>query len=119
MHVDHRFLRLDGRVFEVLSDESDYQHRLHVDVVGFEVSGPDRKGRHKARIGRMENGELSPGSQRTRFELDEAEYRRFSALVEAAHAARDAGPEPWEAAPWGRAPWGLTPRATRTEGSDP
>ena len=31
MRVDHLFLRMDGRVFEVLSDQSDYQHRVHVD----------------------------------------------------------------------------------------
>ncbi len=41
MRVDHLFLRLDGRVFEVLSDQSDYQHRVHVDVLGFaRVKGP-------------------------------------------------------------------------------
>ena len=42
MRVDHLFLRMDGRVFEVLSDQSDYQHCIHVDVVGFEVKGAAR-----------------------------------------------------------------------------
>ena len=95
MRVDHLFLRLDGRVFEVLSDRSDYQHRVHVDVVGFEVKGPDRKGRYKVRIGMMDGDELHLGTTRTGLELDEAQFQRFTALVAAAKAARDAGPDPW------------------------
>lgn len=97
MRVDHLFLRLDGRVFEVLSDQSDHQHRVHVDVVGFEVKGPDRKGRYKARIGTLDEGgqELKLGPMRTQLELDEAELERFTALVAAAKAARVAGPDPW------------------------
>jgi putative aminopeptidase FrvX len=52
MRVDHLFLRLDGRVFEVLSDESDYMQRVHVDAVGFAVKGPDRDGRYKVQRSR-------------------------------------------------------------------
>jgi hypothetical protein len=95
MRADHLFLRLDGRVFEVLSDRSDYQHRVHVDVVGFAVSGPDRKGRYKVRIGMMDGEELRMGTTRTQLELDEPQFQRFSALVTAAKAVRDAGPDPW------------------------
>jgi hypothetical protein len=95
MRVDHLFLRLDGRVFEVLSDQSDYQHRVHVDVVGFAVKGPDRKGNYKARIGILDGEELKLGAARTQVELDEAQFQRFSGLVAAAKAARDAGPDPW------------------------
>ena len=84
-----------GRVFEILSDRSDYQHRVHVDVVGFEVKGPDRKGRYKARIGMLDEGELNLGTTRTSVEMDEAEFQRFTALVAATRAARDAGPDPW------------------------
>lgn len=95
LRVDHLFLRLDGRVFEVLSDESDYQHRVHVDVVGFAVKGPDRKGRYTVLIGMLDGDALRLGATRTKLELDEAQFQRFSALVAHAHAARDAGPAPW------------------------
>lgn len=95
MRVDHLFLRLDGRVFEVLSDESSYQQRIHVDAVGFAVKGPDRDGRYKVQIGMLRGDELHMGAGRTRLELDEAQFGRFSALVAAAHAARDAGPDKW------------------------
>jgi hypothetical protein len=95
MRVDHLFLRLDGRVFEVLSDQSDYQHRVHVDVVGFAVKGPDRNGRYKVRIGMLDGDELRLGPTRTQVELDEAQFERFNALVALAKAARDAGPDPW------------------------
>ncbi|MDA0184535.1 hypothetical protein OJ997_29805 [Solirubrobacter phytolaccae] len=95
MRVDHLFLRLDGRVFEVLSDQSDYQHRVHVDVVGFAIKGPDRHGRYKVRIGMLDGDELRLGPTRTQFELEEAQLERFTALVELAKAARDAGPDPW------------------------
>ena len=95
MRVDHLFLRLDGRVFEVLSDQSDYQHRVHVDVLGFAVKGPDRKGNYKVRIGMLDGDELNLGTTRTQVELDETQFQRFSALVAAATAARDAGPDPW------------------------
>jgi hypothetical protein len=95
MRVDHLFLRMDGRVFEILSDQSDYQHRVHVDVVGFEVKGPDRKGRYKARIGMLDGDELNLGTTRTGVELDAAQFERFTALVAATRAARDAGPDAW------------------------
>ncbi len=95
MRVDHLFLRMDGRVFEILSDRSDYQHRVHVDVVGFEVKGPDRKGRYTVRIGMLDGNELNLGTTRTSVDLDEAEFQRFTALVAATRAARDAGPDPW------------------------
>jgi hypothetical protein len=95
MRVDHLFLRLEGRVFEVLSDQSDYQHRVHVDVVGFAVKGPDRHGRYKARIGMLDGEELKYGTARTQVELDETQYQRFTQLVAAAKAARAAGPDPW------------------------
>lgn len=95
MRVDHLFLRLDGRVFEVLSDQSDYQHRVHVDVVGFAIKGPDRKGRYKVRIGMLDGDALNLGTTRTGFELEEAQLERFNALVAATKAARDAGPDPW------------------------
>lgn len=32
LHVDHLFLRLDEPGFEIQSDESSYQQRIHVDV---------------------------------------------------------------------------------------
>jgi hypothetical protein len=95
MRVEHLFLRLDGRVFEVLSDESDYVQRIHVDAVGFAVKGPDGDGRYKVQIGMMSKGELNLGAGRTRLKLDEEQFQRFSKLVAAAHAARDAGPERW------------------------
>ncbi|RKQ90412.1 hypothetical protein C8N24_0214 [Solirubrobacter pauli] len=95
MRVDQLFLRLDGRVFEVLSAESDYQHRVHVDVVGFAVKGPDRKGTYKVRIGILDGEELKLGATRTQVELDAAQFERFERLVAAAKAARDAGPDPW------------------------
>jgi len=81
--------------FEILSDRSDYQHRVHVDVVGFEVKGPDRKGRYTVRIGMLDGNELNLGTTRTSVDLDEAEFQRFTALVAATRAARDAGPDPW------------------------
>jgi hypothetical protein len=95
MRVDHLFLRLEGRVFEVLSDQSDYQHRVHVDVVGFAIKGPDRKGQYKVRIGRLKGDDLDLGGTRTGFDLEEAQLERFKALVAATKAARDAGPDPW------------------------
>ncbi|MCW3016442.1 MAG: hypothetical protein JWO02_3534 [Solirubrobacterales bacterium] len=95
MRVEHLFLRLDGRVFEVLSDNSGYMQRVHVDAVGFAVKGPDRHGRYKALIGTLDGDELHLGMSRTPVELDEAQFQRFSELVKLAHAARDAGPDPW------------------------
>lgn len=95
MHVDNLFLRLDGRVFEALSDESSYAHRVHVDVVGFAVKGPDRDGRYVALIGMLRDGELFRGAGVTKVRLDPAEFERFSAFVEVAKAQRAAGPEPW------------------------
>lgn len=61
----------------------------------FEVKGPDRKGRYKARIGMLDDGELNLGTTRTSVEMDAAQFERFTALVAATRAARDAGPAPW------------------------
>jgi hypothetical protein len=97
MRVDHLFLRLEGRVFEVLSDQSDYQHRVHVDAVGFAIKGPDRKGRYKVLVGRLDGDRegLVLGATRTGFDLEPEQLERFEALVALTKAARDAGPAPW------------------------
>jgi hypothetical protein len=96
MHVDHLFLRLDGRVFEVLSDQSDYLKRIHVDVLAVMVKGPGRDGRYKVQIGMgPEGGEINVGAGRVGVGMDEAEFQQFSRLVELARAARAAGPEPF------------------------
>ncbi|MDT4926347.1 MAG: hypothetical protein QOG01_4060 [Pseudonocardiales bacterium] len=95
MKIDHLYLRLDGRVFEVLSDESEFAMRMPVEATCFAAKGPDRNGRYKAQIGLLRNGELHQGARRCQVEMDETQWLRFSALVAATHQARDAGPEPW------------------------
>ena len=43
----------------------------------------------------LDGNELNLGTTRTSVDLDEAEFQRFTALVAATRAARDAGPDPW------------------------
>jgi hypothetical protein len=96
MKIEHLYLRLDGRVFEVLSDQSDFAMRIPVEAVCFAAKGPDRHGVYKAQIGLLDKGEIHLGARRCQVELvDETQWQRFSKLVALAHQARDAGPEPW------------------------
>jgi hypothetical protein len=96
MHVDHLFLRLDGRVFEVLSDQSNYTMRIHVDVLAVVVKGPGRDGRHKVQIGMgPQGGEINVGAGRVSVAMDADQFAQFGRLVELARAARAAGPEPF------------------------
>jgi hypothetical protein len=95
MHVDHLFLRLDGRVFEVLSDQSGYAQRVHVDALGFAAKGPDRHGGYTVMIGLLREGEIHRGAGVTKLDLDAGQFARFEELVAAAKAARDAGPDAW------------------------
>jgi hypothetical protein len=95
MQVEHLILRLEGRVFEVLSDQTDAGQRIHVSVAGFAVKGPDRKGNYKVQIGMLHKGEINKAAGWNQVELDEAGFARFSQLVKIVHAARDAGPDPW------------------------
>jgi hypothetical protein len=43
----------------------------------------------------MDGDEMHMGTTRTQLQLDEPQFQRFSALVAATKAARDAGPDPW------------------------
>jgi hypothetical protein len=95
MLVDHLYLRLDGRVFEALSDHTGHSQRVHVDVLGVVVKGPDGDGRYRVRIGIKDGEEVLRNAARVDVQLDEAEFRRFERFTAAVRAARDGGPDRW------------------------
>lgn len=53
-------ISFDGRVVEVFGLSQ--AERLHVREFGYEVDGPDRKGRYVLRIGRRRKGKMKGGA---------------------------------------------------------
>ena len=95
MRTEKLVLRLNDRVFEAFHLGSAHSLRLHVDSVGFGVRDPDRHGRVRVVIGRMDGGEISMGSERLKLDLDPIAWARFQEFVAQVKQVQAAGPEAW------------------------
>ena len=96
MRTEKWLVRLNDRVVEVFGMESTYSLRLHVDSVGFAVKDePDRHGRMRVVIGKMDGDEISLGTERLKLDLDPVDWARFQAFVARVKEVQAAGPEAW------------------------